>query len=282
MRYKKILIVTIATVMAISCTRHKNNNKQTEEFNYFIEQFADLRILRYQVPGFDELSLEQKKLLYYLGQAAISGRDILWDQNGKYNLAIRKTLENIYETYTGNRNTEDYKNFLVYLKRVWFSNGIYHHYSTDKILPDFTKEYFNELVTNSKQEGFPKIQDHTIQETFDILVPVIFDQNVLSKQVNQDPDKDLVAASAVNFYQNVNEEEVNSFYKSIKDPDDNTPISYGLNSRLITDGDLVKEIKWKSGGLYGNAIAQIIYWREKAKTVADSPDQLAGIEILIE
>ena len=160
MRRKNLTIVTLAFILAISCsTMHKENKKLSEDFNYVLEQFADLRILRYQVPGFDELSLKQKKLLYYLGQAAISGRDILWDQNGKYNLAIRQTLENIYETYSGDRETEEFNNFLVYLKRVWFSNGIYHHYSTDKILPDFSKEYFNELVSNSNEEGFPKTQE---------------------------------------------------------------------------------------------------------------------------
>ncbi len=269
--------------MIVSCsTSNKEDKNQTEEFDYVIEQFADLRILKYQVPGFDELSLQQKKLLYYLGQAAISGRDILWDQNGKYNLAIRQCLENIYETYSGDRDTEEFKDFLIYLKRVWFSNGIYHHYSTDKIMPGFSKDYFDGLVSNSKKDGFSKIQDHSMKETMDVLVPVIFEKNVLSKKVNQDPDKDLVAASAVNFYQNVNEEDVNSYYKSMKDPDDKTPISYGLNSRVIKEDGLVKEMKWKSGGLYGEAIDQIIYWLEKASTVADSPDQLAGIKTLIE
>ncbi len=283
MKTKNIIIVSFAFILAISCsTMNKKNKKQSEDFNYVLEQFADLRILRYQVPGFDDLSLKQKKLLYYLGQAAISGRDILWDQNGKYNLAIRQTLENIYETYAGDRETEEFNNFLVYLKRVWFSNGIYHHYSTDKILPDFSKEYFSELVSNSREEGFPKTEEYSIQEMTNLLIPVIFDKDVLGKQVNQNPDKDLVAASAINFYQGVNEADVNAYYNSIKDADDTTPVSYGLNSRVISDDGVVKEITWKSGSLYGNAIDQIIYWLEKAATVADSPSQLAGIKKLIE
>lgn len=283
MKLKHFIIMIVASAMALSCsTMHKEKKDQSEDFNYVLEQFADLRILRYQVPGFDELNLNQKKLLYYLGQAAISGRDILWDQNGRYNLAIRQTLENIYETYSGDRETEEFGKFLVYLKRVWFSNGIYHHYSTDKILPGFSKEYFNELIAMSREEGFPKTEEYSARELTEILTPVIFDKNVLGKQVNQDPDKDLVAASAINFYQNLKEADVNAYYNSIKDENDTTPISYGLNTRVIQEDGKVKEIKWKSGGLYGNAIDQIIFWLDKAATVADSPAQLAGIEKLIE
>ena len=283
MKTKNFIPVLITLIMTLSCTTtNKENTKQTEDFNYILEQFADIRILRYQVPGFDELSLKQKRLLYYLSQAAISGRDILWDQNGRYNLAIRQTFENIYKTYTGDRNTDDFKNFVIYLKRIWFSNGIYHHYSSDKIMPGFSKEYFSEMITHSEEEGFPMMQDLSVNETLDILMPVIFDKDILSKKVNQDPNKDLVSASAVNFYQDVNEEEVNAYYNSIKDPDNQTPVSYGLNSRIIKDKGVVKEIKWKSGELYGKAIDQIIFWLEKASSVAGSPDQFSGIEKLIE
>jgi len=283
MKTKKIIIASLAIVMALSCSRTKKEDmEQKEAFDYVLEQFADLRILRYQVPGFDELNIKQKQLLYYLGQAALCGRDILWDQNGKYNLAIRKTLENIYETYSGDRTTAEFEKFLVYLKRVWFSNGIYHHYSTDKILPDFSRDYFAELTSNSDNEGFPQLKELSVRETLDILIPVIFDKNVLGKKVNQDPDKDLVASSAVNFYQNVNEKEVTSYYEAIKDPDDTTPVSYGLNTRIVKDNGRLREITCKSGGLYGEAIDQIIFWLKKAASVADSPEQLAGIEKLID
>ncbi|MGD2034419.1 MAG: dihydrofolate reductase [Bacteroidales bacterium] len=268
--------------MTLSCsTTDTEKNKQTEDFKYVLEQFADLRILRYQVSGFDELSLQQKKLIYYLSQAAVSGRDILWDQNGKYNLAIRKTLENIYNTYSGDRTTEEYNKFLVYIKRVWFSNGIYHHYSTDKIMPGFSKDYFRELVSQSDNEGFPQIEGLDVKGTLDVLIPVMFDEHVLNKKVNQDPEKDLVTASAVNFYQQVNEEEVSRFYKTMKDPEDNTPVSYGLNSRVVKENGVVKEMTWKADGLYGEAISQIIYWLEKAAAVADTPAQLEEIEKLI-
>ncbi len=281
MRVFKITTGIICTLMLFSCNSNKEQNKQQEEFNYVLEQFADLRVLRYQVPGYDELTLKQKELIYYLSQAALCGRDILWDQNGKYNLAIRKTLENIYQTYSGNRDTSDYDNFLLYLKRVWFSNGIYHHYSTDKILPAFSQDYFRELIAKSDPKGFPELEGKTVEESLEILIPVIFDKDYLGKKVNQQPGTDLVAGSAVNFYQNITQKEVETFYSSLKDKNDSTPVSYGLNSRLVGNNGKPEEIVWKSGGLYGQAIDKIIYWLEKAQSVAETPEQLTGIEKLI-
>ena len=265
--------------MLFGCS--KESKKDEKSFKYELEQFADLRILRYQVPGFDELSLNEKKLVYYLSQAALCGRDIIWDQNGKYNLAIRKTMENIYKTYTGDRQSDDFQKFLVYLKRIWFSNGIYHHYATDKIIPDFSVEYFDELVANSDKNGFPAINQKSIDETLGILKPVIFDPNVLPKKVNQNSAKDLVAASAVNFYEGLTEKEVTSYYNSMKDKNDTTPLSYGLNSKLVKKDGVIEEEVWKSGGMYGQAIDKIIYWLEKALSVSETPEQTEGIEKLI-
>ena len=283
MKKINLLIGIIMINMMFACTNHKNEKAVVQEtFNYSLEQFADLRILRYQVTGFDQLSLQQKKLIYYLSQAAVCGRDILWDQNGKYNLIIRKTLENIYETYTGNRESEEYKEFNVYLKRVWFSNGIYHHYSTDKIMPDFSKEYFAELISKSKMEGFPSLPAKTFKKTVEILMPVIFDKDVLNKKVCLEPGKDLVLASAVNFYKDVNESDVEKYYKAQMKDNDSTPISYGLNTKVEKVNGKIQEIPWKSGGLYGAAIDKIIYWLDKSLTVAETPEQIAGIKSLIE
>lgn len=266
-----------------ACTNEKEKKPVTNNnFSYVLEQFADLRILRYEVSGFDQLNLKQKELIYYLSQAAVCGRDILWDQNGKYNLTIRKTFENIYETYSGDRQTDDFKKFNVYLKRIWFSNGIYHHYATDKIIPEFSVDYFTELISKSKMEGFPSLPGKTIAETFEILKPVIFDKNVLGKKVCLEPGKDLVTASAVNFYEGVTEKEVEEYYKSQRKGNDTTPVSYGLNTRVVKMNGKIVEIPWKSGGLYGPALDKIIYWLDKALTVAETPTQSEGIKKLIE
>jgi dipeptidyl-peptidase III len=282
MRSNYLSFVLISLAMLTSCSTKQNNPKaEQEQFNYILEQFADLRILRYQVPGYDELNLKDKELIYYLSQAALCGRDIIWDQNGKYNLAIRKTLENIFETYKGDKENEDYKNFLVYLKRVWFSNGIYHHYSSDKIIPAFSKEYFRELITNSDQSGFPVLSGKTMEESLEYLIPVIFDPNILQKKVNLKEGTDLVTGSAVNFYQDINEKQAAAYYASLKVKNDTAPISYGLNSKLVMENGKPEEIVWKSGGLYGQAIDKIIFWLEKAQPVAETPEQLAEIEKLI-
>jgi dipeptidyl-peptidase-3 len=278
-----ILAGLITVTMIFACTnQNKEKTGAKENFNYVLEQFADLRVLRYQVPGFDELGLQQKELIYYLSQAAVCGRDILWDQNGKYNLVIRKTLENIYETYNGNRQTDDFKKFVVYLKRVWFSNGIYHHYSTDKLIPDFSKEYFTQLIANSKMDGFLAIPGKAIEETFEILIPVIFDKDVMNKKVCLEPGKDLISGSAVNFYQGVTEKEVERLYKTQQIESDTNPIWYGLNTRVIKENGKVEEVTWKSDGLYGPAIDKIISWLEKALSVAENPQQKAGLQKLIE
>ena len=281
--FRNILSILMITAMFFSCTRNqKVRDFKEDDFNYTLEQFADLRVLRYQVPDFDKLNLRQKKLLYYLGQAALYGRDIIWDQNGKYNLAIRQTLENIYETYSGNRDSDHFKLFEVYLKRVWFSNGIYHHYASNKIAPGFPERYFRILIAGSEPSGFPLFRNKSLDETLDEITRVMFDKDLLPMKICLDPEKDLVRSSAVNFYDNVSQKEVEAFYDAKKDENDLTPVSYGLNSRLVKVNGKIKEETWKLHGIYGEAIERIIYWLEKAKSVADSQEQAEGIDKLIE
>lgn len=268
--------------MLMACKNEEAHVEQPDDFNYSIEQFADVRILRYQVPGFEELSVKQKELIYYLSESAKYGRDILFDQNGKYNLLIRRTLENIYSTYTGSKETEEWRAFDVYLKRVWFSNGIYHHYSTDKFQPGFSEAYFADLVSASNADGFSVIDGKTLDETLAIIKPVIFDANVLPKKIVQQEGLDMILNSAVNFYgDDVTLEEVEGFYAKMRNENDETPISYGLNSTLVKKNGALVEDVWKSGGKYGEAIDKIVYWLEKAKAVAETDIQREGIEQLI-
>ena len=276
-----MMSLVITAGMMMSCNS-KEKKESVKDFKFLVEQFADLKIMRYQVPGFDSLSLNQKKLVYYLSQAALCGRDIIWDQNCKYNLTVRKTLENIYTTYSGEKDGENWKNFEVYLKRVWFSNGIHHHYASDKFIPDFSKEYFQELVRQSDQKGFPLQQGQSVEQLMQELIPVIFDPNVVPKKVNLDAESDMVMTSAVNFYEGVTQKEAEDFYKSMKKQDDPEPISYGLNSKLVKEKGQIIENVWKSGGLYGPAIDKIIFWLEKAITVAENDAQKKGLELLIE
>lgn len=255
---------------------------ETQDFKWQIDQFADLKILRYQVPGFDELPLAQKELIYYLSEAALCGRDIITAQNYKHNLTIRRTLDAIVEGYTGDRTDPQWEKFMVYTKRVWFSNGIHHHYATDKFIPGFTADYFAMLVKESEGVQFPLAQDQTIDDLIVFLKPVVFDPTVDAKKVSQDSTKDLVTESAVNFYEGVTQEEVEKYYKSIADEDDPTPISYGLNTRVVKkNGKVVEEAAYLNG-LYGPAIEKIIYWLEKAAGVAENDQQRKVIEKLIE
>ncbi len=278
------LIISMFLLAGISSgipSSEENKTTEKEDFNYIVDRFADLQVLRYQVPGFENLSLEQKKLIYYLSEAAKCGRDILFDQNGRYNLMIRKTLENIYLTYEGNRDTEDFKNFMVYLKRVWFSNGIYHHYASDKIMPDFSTDYFKSLIEQSDKTKFPVSGDKTMEETINLLIPVMFDENVMPKKVNQDPAADMVATSAVNFYRDITQKEVEDYYASMKDKDDKTPVEYGLNARIEKKDGKITENVYYAEGLYGEAIKKIMGWLEKAKDVAETELQKKSIEKLI-
>jgi hypothetical protein len=246
-----------------------------------VEQFADLQILRYRVPGFENLSLQQKELVYYLTEAALQGRDILFDQNGKYNLRIRRTLEAVYTGYKGDKNTPDFKAMEVYLKRVWFSNGIHHHYGSEKFVPGFAPEFFKEAVLSVDASTLPLAEGQTVEQLCDELSPVIFDPTVMPKRVNQAAGEDLVLTSACNYYDGVTQKEAEDFYNAMKDPKDETPVSYGLNSRLVKENGKIQEKVWKVGGLYGQAIDKIVYWLKKAEGVAENPEQKAVIAELI-
>ena len=255
---------------------------QTETFSYNDEQFADLQMLRYRVDGFDRLSIARKKLIYYLSEAALTGRDILWDQNGKYNLRIRKTLETLYTDYSGDRNTADFQAFTVYLKRVWFSNGIHHHYGCEKFKPGFSETFFREAVRNVPADKLPLEEGQTAEALCDLLAPVIFDPEVMPKRVNQADGDDLVKTSACNYYgDGVTQTEAETFYNTMKQEDDPRPVMYGMNSRLVKADGKLKEKVWKSGGLYSAAIDRIIFWLEKAADVAENGKQAEVLHKLI-
>lgn len=245
----------------------------TEQFRYTDEQFADIQMLRYRLDGFEALTLRQKLYIYYLAKATLCGRDITTDQFGRYNLRIRKVLEAIYERYEGDRTTEEYKALETYLKRVWFSNGIHHHYGCEKFVPAFTEEYFRQVVDCCGCED----------ENIDELCKVIFDPTVLPKRVNQKAGDDLVQTSACNYYDGVTQQEAERFYDNMRDENDPMPISYGLNSTLrkTADGTL-KEDVWHEGGLYGEAIKHITYWLEKASEVAENELQTKIIGMLVD
>jgi len=249
--------------------------------NFIVEQFADLQILRYQVPGFESLPLKQKKLIYYLSCAALEGRDILFDQNCKYNLAIRRMFEAVYVNYKGERSLADFKNMEVYLKRIWFSNGIHHHYGCQKFIPDFSPEFLRKAVLSLNASELPLAEDETPQQLCDKLFPVIFDSEVMPMRVNQSDGQDLVQTSACNYYEDVSQKEVEDFYGAMKDPKNKTPISYGLNSRLVRKNGHIQEEIYKVGGLYTAAIEKIVYWLKKAAMVTENKDQQVVVEKLI-
>ncbi len=278
---KKQLIACAAFALLTACSGSKTTTAEADKFDYTVEQFADLQILRYRVPGFENLSLQQKELVYYLTEAALQGRDILFDQNGKYNLRIRRTLEAVYTGYKGDKNTPDFKAMEVYLKRVWFSNGIHHHYGSEKFVPGFAPEFFKEAMLSVDASTLPLAEGQTVEQLCDELFPVIFDPAVMPKRVNQAAGEDLVLASACNYYDGVTQKEAEDFYNAMKDPKDETPVSYGLNSRLVKENGKIQEKIWKVGGLYGQAIDKIVYWLKKAEGVAENPEQKAVIAELI-
>ncbi|MBS1350171.1 MAG: dihydrofolate reductase [Bacteroides sp.] len=278
---KKQLIACAAFALLTACSGSKTTTAEADKFDYTVEQFADLQILRYRVPGFENLSLQQKELVYYLTEAALQGRDILFDQNGKYNLRIRRTLEAVYTGYKGDKNTPDFKAMEVYLKRVWFSNGIHHHYGSEKFVPGFAPEFFKEAMLSVDASTLPLAEGQTAEQLCDELSPVIFDPTVMPKRVNQAAGEDLVLTSACNYYDGVTQKEAEDFYNAMKDPKDETPVSYGLNSRLVKENGKIQEKIWKVGGLYGQAIDKIVYWLKKAEGVAENPEQKAVIAELI-
>ena len=273
MKLLKITAVFMTVGVAVvsnAQTAKKVETTKKAPFEYVVEQFADIKVLRYQIPGWENLTLKEQKLVYYLTQAGYSGRDIIYDQNYKYNLKIRKALENIYVNYKGNKDSEDWKNFEIYTKRVWFANGIHHHYSNEKMKPAFSTAYLTALMKATKTTLAPEI------------VAVLFN-DVDSKKVNLDESKGLLEGSAINFYdKGITAKEAEDFYAKKKSPDANRPYSFGLNSKLVRNSKGALEEKiWKSGGMYGSAIDKIVYWLEKAKGVAENKEQADALALLI-
>jgi dipeptidyl-peptidase III len=259
-----------------------NQSNSTEAFAYEADRFADIRMLRYQVPGFDALSNKQKELLYYLSQAALSGRDIMYDQNYKHNLRIRRTIEEVIKHYEGDRNTENFNNFITYAKQMWFANGIHHHYSSAKFTPLFDQDYFAQLVTRAAPAAnFPLRENQDLTQLIAELTPVLFDPTLDAKKVNTADGVDKIVSSAVNFYEGVTEQEVLDYYTSKSDSDDKTPVSYGLNSKLIKVNGEVREQVWRIGGMYSAALEQNVYWLERAVKVAENEKQKTALELLI-
>lgn len=253
-----------------------------ENFNYIVEQFADLQLLRYQVTGFEDLTLRQKELVYYLSQAALEGRDILFDQNGKYNLQIRKLLEAVYVSYSGDRQDEEFKALEVYLKRIWFSNGIHHHYACNKFVPGFSPEFLRRLIDATDVLSLPLKPHESVDELCTELFPVIFDPKIMPKRVNQADGEDLVLTSAANYYEGVSQQEAETFYDSQKTPGESHPVMYGMNSRLVKKDGKIQEEVWKIDGMYGKAIEKIVFWLEKAEKVAESEVQREVVRLLID
>ncbi|MDR2621344.1 MAG: dipeptidyl peptidase 3 [Dysgonamonadaceae bacterium] len=280
----KIFIMTTA-LMFFSCAKKQpaKPNVQEEQFDYNVEQFADLGVLRYAVTDWDSLSLQQKSLIYCLNEAALYGRDILFDQNNRYNLAIRRTLEAIYTNYKGDTASADYQAFVVYLKRVWFSDGIHHHYGEEKFLPGFSETFFTDAVKSLERDLVPVRENQSVDAFLSEIIPVMFQPELYTKKVNQDSGIDVIAGSANNYYgEGVTQQEVELFYNAMKNPNDSMPVPFGLNSRLIKeDGKLVEKV-YKIGGLYSPAIEKIVYWLEEAGKYAENPQQKKVIELLVD
>ena len=253
----------------------------TDAFHYSDERFADLQMLRYRLNGFEQLTLQQKRLIYYLAQATLYGRDITFDQFGKYNLCIRKTLEAIYTDLRVPRDTDDFRSLELYLKRLWFSNGIHHHYGCDKFEPGFSADFFKKALFIVDSARLPLKDGQTVEQLYDELAPVIFDASIMPKRVNKADGVDLIATSACNFYEGVTQQEAEQFYNAMKNDVDSEPPSYGLNTTLVKKDGEVKEIVWAANGRYANAIRHIVYWLEKAAQVAETPKQKEVIDLLI-
>ena len=282
MKKKLMCALAVLTMLAACGTKQENTNVSVDYNFYNVEQFADLQILRYKVTDFEKLTLSQKKLVYYLTEAALWGRDIYFDQNGKYNLAISRTLEAVYTDWKGDRESADFKAMELYLKRVWFSSGIHHHYGSEKFVPGFAENFFREAVKSVDAAKLPLKQGQTVEQLLDEICPVMFDPSIMKMRTNQADGEDLILTSAANFYEGVTQQEAEDFYNKMKDPKDEAPISYGLNSKLVKrDGKIGEEV-YKVGGLHSAAIEKIIYWLEKAEEVAETPEQLEVIKKLIE
>jgi dipeptidyl-peptidase-3 len=253
------------------------------EFAIEADRFADIRVLRYRIPAWESLSLQQKKLLYFLTEAGMSGRDIMWDQNYRHNLRVRRTLEEIVRHYPGDRTTADWNSFMTYTKQVWFANGIHHHYAHDKFTPGFSADYFRSLARASAPNAtWPLDAGQDLEQLLEMLAPILFDPAVDARKTVTAADVDKVASSAVNFYSGVTEAEVVAYYETRRDSTATRPISWGLNSRLAKEDGAVVEEVWKVGGLYTQALERVVYWLEQAITVAEDDAQRRALELLVE
>ena len=286
---RKIILFIMTTFLITSCTQQ--SGKTSDERNkavsgtivYKVDRFADIEVLRYEVPGFESLSLQQKQLLYHLSEAALMGRDILFDQNNRYNLAIRCALEAVYQNYKGDKENENWKALEIYLKRVWFSSGIHHHYSADKFIPGFSSDFFVQCIRQLNPALLPLREKQTVDGWLEEILPVIFQPDILSKRSVQSGEQDLIAVSANNYYgDGVTMQEVEDFYDRQRDPNDSRPVSFGLNSRLVKENGQLVEKVWKVGGLYTEAIEKIVAELQKAVPFAENDAQKAVIENLIE
>ena len=277
------LMITILSLFSFMPEKRKN---APDTFKWVTEQFADAKIVRYRATGFEKLTVKQKELLYYLSQATLAGRDITYDQNCKYNLLVRKTLEAIYQGYTGDRSGKDFRQFTTYMKRVWFSNGIHHHYSSDKFFPEFSQEYFASLISATDPKLLPLKSKQSAEDFIKEITPVVFDPAIAPKRVNQNPDVDMVTGSASNFYIGVTQKEAEEFYIDLKKnagkAGKDTLLAFGLNSRLVKENGKIIEKPYRVNGLYSKAIEKIVFWLNKAVSVAENADQRAVISKLIE
>ncbi len=259
----------------------KVSNEVCDAFVYSVDRFADVEILRYKVPGFESLNLQQKILIYYLSEAAHAGRDILFDQNCRWNLSIRRALEAIYENYSGSKSSDDFEALTEYLKQIWYNNGIHHDYSSDKLIPKFSQDFFINQVNKLSEKKLGLAKGQTKSELLKRIIPVMYDPDIMPRRANQAAGQDLIQTSANNYYAGVSQAEVEAFYNKMKAPDDQKPVSLGLNSRLVKENGVIFEKIWKIGGLYSPAIEKVVYWLEKARLYAENSQQKAVIEKLI-
>lgn len=282
MRTLKLMLIAICITAFFAFKPNDDNMNKTPDntFKYVTEQFADVAILRYQIPGFENLTAKQKELAYYLYEAALSGRDIFYDQNYKYNLRIRKTLEAVINSNTPDVNNPEWNKLMEYTKRIWFSNGIHHHYSSTKFLPEFSLIYFTELVKKADKKLLPLKKGETVDQLLAEITPSMYNHKIDAKKVNLDAQSDLIKTSAINFYEGVTQKEVEEYYEKVADKKDETPISYGLNSKMVKENGKIKEKLYKVGGLYSPAIEKIVYWLDKAAGVAENDHQKKTLKAL--
>ena len=280
---KKIIFAFASLCLMTGCqnSTEKEKNMESSEFNWVVDRFDDIEVIRYRVNDFESLTAKQKELIYYLSEDSVQGRDILFDQNNRWNLAIRRTLESIYQNFNGDKESEQYKSFEKYLKKVWFANGIHHHYSTDKFTPEFSKEFFVEQVNALPESKLP-LQDSQTKDNFIThITEVIFNPTVYPKGVNQTEGEDLVVTSANKYQRGVPQKEVEDFDESKKDPKDHKPVMWGMNSRVVKNNGKVEELVLKVDGLYTEALEKVVYWLEKAEKVAETSEQKIVLQKLI-